>query len=42
MYSAGLIGLQVNGFDGVDFNSVALTADALYHAFQAMLRTGTI
>lgn len=40
MRSAGLVNLQVNGFAGVDFNSVALTADALDHALSAMLRTG--
>ena len=40
MRSAGLIDLQVNGFAGVDFNSTALTADALDHALDAMLRTG--
>jgi N-acetylglucosamine-6-phosphate deacetylase len=40
MRSAGLIDLQVNGFAGVDFNSTALTAAALDHALQAMLRTG--
>jgi N-acetylglucosamine-6-phosphate deacetylase len=40
MRSAGLIDLQVNGFAGVDFNSTALTADALDHALRAMLRTG--
>jgi N-acetylglucosamine-6-phosphate deacetylase len=40
MHSAGLIDLQVNGFAGVDFNSTALTADALDHALRAMLRTG--
>jgi N-acetylglucosamine-6-phosphate deacetylase len=30
----------VNGFAGVDFNSTALTPDALDHALHAMLRTG--
>jgi N-acetylglucosamine-6-phosphate deacetylase len=40
MHSAGLIDLQVNGFAGVDFNNVALTAEALDHALEAMLRTG--
>ena len=40
MHSAGLIDLQVNGFAGVDFNSTALTADALDHALHAMLHTG--
>jgi N-acetylglucosamine-6-phosphate deacetylase len=40
MRTSGLIDLQVNGFAGVDFNSVALTADALDHALAAMLRTG--
>jgi N-acetylglucosamine-6-phosphate deacetylase len=40
MRTSGLIDLQVNGFAGVDFNSVTLTADALDHALAAMLRTG--
>ncbi|MBN9564360.1 MAG: amidohydrolase family protein [Alphaproteobacteria bacterium] len=40
MLSAGLVDLQVNGFAGVDFNSTALTPDALDHALDAMLRTG--
>jgi N-acetylglucosamine-6-phosphate deacetylase len=40
MHSAGLIDLQVNGFAGVDFNSATLTAAAVDHALQAMLRTG--
>jgi N-acetylglucosamine-6-phosphate deacetylase len=40
MRITGLIDLQVNGFAGVDFNSTALTADALDHALRAMLRTG--
>jgi N-acetylglucosamine-6-phosphate deacetylase len=40
MQTSGLIDLQVNGFAGVDFNSIALTADALDHALDAMLRTG--
>ena len=38
--SAGLIDLQVNGFAGVDFNDAAITADALDHALDAMLRSG--
>jgi N-acetylglucosamine-6-phosphate deacetylase len=38
--SQGLLDLQVNGFAGVDFNSTALTPDALDHALHAMLRTG--
>jgi N-acetylglucosamine-6-phosphate deacetylase len=40
MRSDGLFDLQVNGFAGVDFNNAALTADALDHALEAMLRTG--
>jgi len=40
MQSAGLTDLQVNGYAGVDFNNSALTADALDHALQAMLRSG--
>jgi N-acetylglucosamine-6-phosphate deacetylase len=40
MRSVGLIDLQVNGFAGVDFNCTTLTADALDHALEAMLRTG--
>jgi N-acetylglucosamine-6-phosphate deacetylase len=40
MRTQGLIDLQVNGFAGVDFNSVALTAEALDHALAAMRRTG--
>lgn len=40
MRSQGLFDLQVNGFAGVDFNDAALTADALDHALEAMLRTG--
>lgn len=37
---AGLFDLQVNGYAGVDFNSVTLTPDALDHALHAMLRAG--
>ena len=40
MESAGLFDLQVNGYAGVDFNDVALTADALDHALHAMLAAG--
>jgi len=40
MRNAGLFDLQVNGFAGVDFNSTAITADALDHALDAMVRTG--
>nr|WP_294529617.1 amidohydrolase family protein [uncultured Rhodopila sp.] len=40
MHSTGLIDLQVNGYAGVDFNDTALTAAALDHALEAMLRSG--
>jgi N-acetylglucosamine-6-phosphate deacetylase len=40
MRTSGLLDLQVNGYAGVDFNSTALTADALDHALHAMLRAG--
>ena len=40
METEGLTDLQVNGYAGVDFNTVALTADALDHALRAMLRDG--
>ena len=40
MHSTGLIDLQVNGYAGVDFNDAALTAAALDHALEAMLRSG--
>jgi N-acetylglucosamine-6-phosphate deacetylase len=40
MRSAGLMDLQVNGYAGVDFNDVGLTADALDHALRAMLDAG--
>ncbi len=40
MHSPGLIDLQVNGYAGVDFNDAALTAAALDHALEAMLRSG--
>lgn len=40
MQTAGLFDLQVNGYAGVDFNSAALTADALDHALRAMLQAG--
>jgi N-acetylglucosamine-6-phosphate deacetylase len=40
MQTSGLIDLQVNGFASVDFNNATLTADALDHALDAMLRTG--
>lgn len=40
MRSPGLVDLQVNGYAGVDFNDAALTADALDHALEAMLRAG--
>ena len=36
MQSRGLTDLQVNGYAGVDFNDVALTAGALDHALEAM------
>lgn len=40
MITKGLIDIQINGFAGVDFNSGALTADALDHALEALLATG--
>lgn len=40
MITSGLIDIQINGFAGVDFNSSALTADALDHALEALLATG--
>jgi N-acetylglucosamine-6-phosphate deacetylase len=40
MQSPGLIDLQVNGYAGIDFNDVALTAEALDHALRAMLGSG--
>jgi N-acetylglucosamine-6-phosphate deacetylase len=40
MRSPGLFDLQVNGFAGVDFNSVEVDADRLDHALEAMLATG--
>ena len=36
----GLFDIQVNGYAGVDFNDVSLTADALDHALHAMLHAG--
>jgi len=38
METTGLTDLQVNGYAGIDFNDTGLTADALDHALQAMLR----
>ena len=38
--TAGLFDLQVNGYAGVDFNSLGLTPDALDHALHAMLQAG--
>ncbi len=38
MQTPGLTDLQVNGYAGIDFNDAALTADALDHALEAMLR----
>ena len=38
MQTQGLTDLQVNGYAGIDFNDAALTADALDHALEAMLR----
>ncbi len=38
METTGLTDLQVNGYAGIDFNDAGLTADALDHALQAMLR----
>ena len=40
MRATGLFDIQVNGYAGVDFNSSALTPDALDHALHAMLRAG--
>ncbi|HYZ21356.1 MAG TPA: N-acetylglucosamine-6-phosphate deacetylase, partial [Rhodopila sp.] len=40
MQTHGLIDLQVNGYAGIDFNDAALTADALDHALEVMLRAG--
>ncbi|MSP01837.1 MAG: N-acetylglucosamine-6-phosphate deacetylase [Acetobacteraceae bacterium] len=40
MRTPGLLDVQVNGYAGVDFNDSALTADALDHALDAMLRAG--
>jgi N-acetylglucosamine-6-phosphate deacetylase len=40
MRTMGLLDLQVNGYAGVDFNSVSLTPEALDHALHAMLRAG--
>ncbi len=38
--SAGLFDLQVNGFNGVDFNDENITADDIDRAFSGMLETG--
>jgi N-acetylglucosamine-6-phosphate deacetylase len=40
MLSAGLFDLQVNGYAGVDFNSAAITTEALDHALAAMAQSG--
>jgi N-acetylglucosamine-6-phosphate deacetylase len=40
MRSNGLFDIHINGYAGVDFNSSALTADALDHALEAMLLSG--
>jgi N-acetylglucosamine-6-phosphate deacetylase len=40
MRGTGLFDLQVNGYAGVDFNSTALTADALDHALEMMRSSG--
>lgn len=40
MKSTGLFDLQVNGYAGVDFNSVELTAEGLDHALSEMLLSG--
>jgi N-acetylglucosamine-6-phosphate deacetylase len=40
MRSNGLFDIQINGYAGVDFNSTALTADALDHALNTMLLSG--
>jgi N-acetylglucosamine-6-phosphate deacetylase len=38
MLTQGLTDLQVNGYAGIDFNDAELTAGALDHALEAMLR----
>ncbi|WP_272681212.1 N-acetylglucosamine-6-phosphate deacetylase [Providencia sp. PROV129] len=38
--TGGLFDIQVNGFAGVDFNDEKITAEALDHALEAMLKTG--
>lgn len=38
METPGLTDLQVNGYAGIDFNDIALTAEALDHALAAMHR----
>ena len=40
MRGPGLFDLQVNGYAGVDFNDTSVTADAIDHAFSAMLQGG--
>ncbi len=40
MKTPGLIDLQVNGFNGVDFNSGRITSDGVDRALGAMLKTG--
>jgi N-acetylglucosamine-6-phosphate deacetylase len=39
METTGLTDLQVNGYAGIDFNDTGLTAKALDHALQAMMRS---
>jgi len=38
--SAGLVDLQVNGLNGVDFNDESITADDVDHALSGLLSTG--
>lgn len=40
MKTAGLVDLQVNGFNGIDFNSGTITGEDLDIALSAMLKTG--
>ena len=38
----GLVDLQVNGFGGVDFNSIGLTPEKLQKSLEAILATGVL